>query len=92
LHPHRPERGRENPTDADTEQMRPLYDADRFLEWCRDWRVDLVLTGHQHAWCPPEVFGGVPNVRGTKTLASHGVARLITFTESGEIHVADHAN
>ncbi len=78
LHEHRAEIGRPSPSAEDVEQMRPLYDAAQLLEWCHDHDVRVVLTGHQHAWCPPETIGGLPNVRGTKSLAPHGAARLVT--------------
>jgi 3',5'-cyclic AMP phosphodiesterase CpdA len=90
LHQHRAEPGKDTPNIDEIEMMRPLYDADDLLSWCTQWQVDLVLTGHQHAWTPPEQFAGIPNVRGTKTLAEHGVARIISLQQGGTIHVADH--
>lgn len=85
LHEHRQERGKDEPTDVERERMRPIYDRESFLDWCAEHHVDLILSGHQHAWTPPEFFRGILNVRGTKSTRSTGVARLVELGDSIQI-------
>lgn len=67
-------------------KVRPMLDADRFVEWCATHRVALVFVGHLHRTAPPSTRAGLTRLRVGKSTRAPYPAAIVDLA-AGEYRV-----